>query len=191
MKRALALGALLAVTLGSLGLGFGDTSCCPPPTEPRCYTAFWVGDTICFKLVVPFSFLCCCCGDEELITGWRVETPDGVVVYEHSYPEPVPPRGFVMQWDQRDMAGQQVAAGFYNLVVTTTEGEYKTTIKLVERDPCCWTILRSKPCGISLCKPYIKVYRCPSCCPVPCCLPFPCFPCGGCTISLFFGCCDD
>ncbi len=191
MKRALAFGALLVVSLGSLGYGF-QSSCCPPPTEPSCYTSFWVGDTLCFKLIIPWSFFCCNSSD-ELIIGWHVETLEGVVVYEYTYSDPVSPHDFVMQWDQKDLTGQQVAAGFYNIVITTTKGEYKTTIKIVEKDPCCWSILKSKPCGASLCNPYIKVYKCPSCCvPTPsCCLPLPCISCGGCGISLFFGCCKD
>ena len=191
MKRALAFGALLALTMGVMGFGFGN-SCCPPPTEPCCYTSFWVGDTVCFKLVIPWSFFCCTASD-ELITGWRIETPDGVVVYEHAFSTPVSPKGFEMQWDQKDMSGQQVAAGFYNIVVTTTKGEYKTAIKIVEKDPCCWTVLKSKPCGVSFCKPYIKVYKCPTCYAPksPCCLPLPCFPWVNCSVNLFFGCCGD
>lgn len=177
------------MTMGILGYGFGDSSCCPPPTEPCCYTSFWMGDTVCFKLVVPFSLFCCCCEEKELVTGWRIETMDGMVVYEYAFADPVSP-GYEIQWDQKDMAGQQVAAGFYNIVVTTTKDEYKTTIKIEEKDPCCWKVLRSRPCGVSWCKPYIKVYRCPSCClPKPsCCFPF---PCTNCCISLFFGCCDN
>lgn len=156
MKRALALVALLTVLGGSLGYALGNP-CCPPPDEPCCYTAFWAGDQVCFKLVIPFSFFCC--NTDELITGWRIETLDGVTVYQVAFDEPVDPRGFEMRWDQTDASGQQVAAGFYNIVVTTTKGEYKTAIKIVEKDPCCWKILWSKPCGASLCKPYIKVYK--------------------------------
>jgi hypothetical protein len=182
MKRALVLVALLTMAMGSLGYGFGG-ACCPEPEEPCCYTAFWVGETVYFKLVIPFGFFCC--PTDELIVGWRIETLDGALVYEYTFTEPVAP-GTEIQWDQRDLAGQQVAASFYNIVITTTKGEYRTAIKIVERTPCCWTILRSKPCGVSFCKPYIKVYRRPSCClPKPsCCLPSPC------RVSFFLGCCN-
>ncbi|MGY4706995.1 hypothetical protein ACVNPS_04485 [Candidatus Bipolaricaulota sp. J31] len=186
MKRAFVFAAMLAVVMGSLGYGFGD-SCCPPPDEPCCYTSFWMGDPVCFKLVVPFSFFCCC-GDKELIVSWRIEALDGTLVYQHTYTTPISP-GTEIRWDQVDMAGQQVPAGFYNIVITTTEDEYRTAIKIVEKSPCCWTILRSKPCGISFCKPYIKVYKCPSCCEPACCLPLPCLGC--CNVTLFFGCCSD
>ncbi len=183
MKRALVLVAVLTVAMGSLGYGFSG-ACCPEPEEPCCYTAFWTGETVYFKLVTPFGFLCC--PSDELVVGWRIEALDGTVIYQYSYPSPVSPNTEI-QWNQVDMAGQQVPAGFYNIVVTTTKAEYKAAIKIVEKSPCCWTILRSKPCGISFCKPYIKVYRRPSCCaPKPsCCLPFPC------GITFFFGCCDE
>lgn len=185
MRRALALGTLLLMSLGVLGYGLG-TSCCPPPNEPCCYTSFWVGETVHFKLVVPWGFFCCCCGDEELVTGWRIETLDGTVVYQYTFPEPVSP-GTEIQWDQKDANGNQVAPGFYNIVVTTTKGEYKTAIKIVEKDCCCWG-LWSRPCGASLCKPYIKVYRCPPPC-APCFIPF--LPCTNCHVTLFLGCCGD
>ena len=192
MKRALVLLALGVVAIGSMAYGFSGP-CCEPPSEPCCYTSFWVGDPVCFKLVIPFSFFCCTSSD-ELITAWKIETLDGILIYEHVFADPVP-AGTEFTWDQKDMSGQQVAAGFYNIVIATTKGEYKTAIKIVEKDPCCWKILRSRPCGASLCKPYIKVYKClvPCCEPKPCtgcCFPFPCLNCCG-IFSLFFGCCDD
>ncbi|MGB9757317.1 MAG: hypothetical protein ACP5JD_02290 [Candidatus Bipolaricaulaceae bacterium] len=171
MKRILAL--LLA--LGGLGiLAFGETCapCASPATEPPCYTAFWQGEDICFELVVPWYFYCSCCYPKPMVTGWRVATLDGNVVYQETFPSPVAPSKWV--WKQVDTNGNPAAPGYYKIIISTTTGEYENTIKIVARPECqpcccfpffffgCWGAV-SKPCGISWCSPYVKVYRCPAC----------------------------
>lgn len=159
--------------LGVLGLGQWSASC-PPATEPSCYTTFWQGEDVCFELVVPWSFFCWGCpGPQIQVTGWRVTTWDGNVVYQEIFSAPVPPGKWV--WKQVDASGNPVEAGFYKIIVSTTSGEYETTVKIVAKSDgcssCCffpfffwgcwgWT---SKPCAPSWCSPYVKLYRCPTC----------------------------
>lgn len=178
MKKA--LGVVVGLSLiGLVGLGQG---CCPPPSEPPCYTSFWVGEAICFELVTPYSlFCCCCCGDSPVqVTGWRVVTLEGNVVYQEAFAAPMSPGEW--SWKQVDLLGNPVAPNFYKIVVSTTSGEYETVIRIMAKPECgCCFFGRfglwSRPCGISWCEPYVKVYRCPACCPAPC----------GCGISIFLG----
>lgn len=172
MKRTLAL--LLA--LGGLGiLAFGETCapCASAATEPPCYTAFWQGEDICFELVVPWNFFCCyCCTTSVQILGWRVTTLAGNVVYQETFPSPVAPSKWV--WKQMDVNGKPVEPGYYKIIISTTTGEYGSTVKIVakpECQPCCCFPffffncfgLISKPCVFSWCAPYVKVYHCPTC----------------------------
>ncbi|MCR4391545.1 MAG: DUF2271 domain-containing protein [Candidatus Acetothermia bacterium] len=172
MKRALALSmAALAVT-GGLALA----QCgCPPPAGPCCYTAFWAGEEVHFQLVLPFGMFCCC-QERPGIVGWRVETMAGALVYQVAFPEPKDPTSLTMVWDQKDQAGDPVAPGYYKLVVTTVAGEHETYVRIAERPSCCffWWWPWSRPCGASLCRPYIKVFRAPAC------------P-SGCAFTLFLG----
>lgn len=186
MKRALQVAVVLVGLVGSVGLA----QCgCPPPERPPCYTSFWVGEPVQIELKVPFlrlwactaGFCCCCCGSSLQVLGWRVEPwPDGVAVYSETLPTPVAASAFSATWDQLDTGGVQVAAGYYKVVVITTEGEYEAYLKLVERPQCCffwffWPWLAFRPCAIGVCQPRLVLSRvCVSPCEVrlfvsPCC----------------------
>ncbi|MCD5408628.1 hypothetical protein LR090_05350, partial [Candidatus Bipolaricaulota bacterium] len=62
---------------------------------------------------------------------------------------------------QLDTGGVQVAAGYYKVVVVTTDGEYEAYLKLVERPQCCffWPWLASPPCAIGVCQPRVVLSR--------------------------------
>lgn len=140
------------------------------------------------ELVIPWGIFCgCCCQETALITGWRVEAFGGGVVYQFAYPIPVA-AGTQIVWDQKDLGGNQVALGFYKIVVTTTDKAAEIHVKIAEKRDCCFFLCAplSKPCGISLCQPYLKVSRAPTC-PTPC--GSPCVsPCGcGFPFLFFFG----
>jgi hypothetical protein len=103
------------------------------------------------------------------VTGWQVKTwPGGTVVYDVNLDSPVSYHQFSATWDQKDASGNQVAAGFYTVVVKTTNGNYETYLKLVQRpEGCCfWPWLFSKYCTHSACKPYVTLSRT---CVQPCC----------------------
>ncbi len=181
MKRwaglALAISAFAVLTAAQW-----CAPCGQPAPEPPCFTAFWQGEDVCFELVVPWSvFCCCCCGAPQVqVLGWRVITPEGKVVYQETFPTPVPPGKWV--WKQVDSTGKAVAPGYYKIIISTVSGEFENTVRIVARDGCCqpccffpfffgcW--LWSRPCAISWCTPYVKLYRCPTCvapCVPPCC----------------------
>jgi len=133
------------------------------------------------ELVIPWGlFCCCCCGTTTMITGWSVEAFGGGVVYQYTYPAPVSADTQIV-WDQKDLAGVQVAPGFYTITVTTTDKVVQTYVKIDEKQSdCCFFLCTplSRPCGISLCDPYLKVSRAPTCttCGDPCCGPCGCLP---------------
>jgi hypothetical protein len=170
MKRALLLDAAAVAVLGALGWA----QCCPQPAPPQpdCYTAFWLGEPVQIEIKQSWSlFCCCCCCDELQVLGWRIEAwPAGTVVYSVSLPAPVAAASFLATWDQLDQLGNQVAAGFYKVVVVTDQGEYFTYLKLVERPGCCfWPCLSSLPCGWKWCEPRVVLSRaCVSPCWSPC-----------------------
>jgi hypothetical protein len=93
MKRI----ALLVGILGVFGI-LGAAQCCPPPSEPPCYTAFWQGEDVCFELIVPFWGWCCCCPAPQVqVTGWRVVTMDGNVIYQETFATPYRSREMGME----------------------------------------------------------------------------------------------
>lgn len=168
---------VLAAVLGAFGI-LGMAQCCPPPSEPPCYTTFWQGEDVCFELVVPFWGWCCCCPAPQVqVTGWRVVTMDGNVIYQETFATPTAPGKWV--WKQVDAQGRPVAPGFYKIVVSTTSGEYENTVKIVAKPECqccCFPFFffgycgfASKPCMVSWCTPYVKLYRCPTCEASCCC----------------------
>ena len=184
MKRALALMGVVLV-LGAVGMA----QCCPPPPppkEPPCYTTFWVGEGVYFKVDQFWSiFCCCCCGPQDLVVGWRIEAFTGGVVYTVTLPAPAH-LGTEFLWKGTDALGNPVAPGFYKIVVTLSSGKIVDThVKLVaQTSGCCNPCLPiSIPCLTPLCGPYIKVWRAP--CTTPCVTPSGC-----CLPFLFFlGCC--
>lgn len=184
MRRAAVLAAL---TLVPLALASGPVWAQGPVVEevPPCYTAFWVSEAVHFKLEVPWRLFFCCCCDKPLITGWRVEAMDFSLVFGEAFPEPRDPRCFEMIWDQKDLEGVQVAAGYYRIVVETTTGEYTSYVKIEEKTDCCccWPRPRSCPCPVTFCEPQVKVYRAPIC-GTGCCWPF---PCAGFSLSIYIG----
>ncbi|HEU68763.1 MAG TPA: hypothetical protein ENN53_06095 [Candidatus Acetothermia bacterium] len=183
MKRAFLSTLVVALLGGGLAVGQGWCDPCPPPPplEPPCYATFWAEEPILVKLVIPWGIFCCNpCATTTMITGWSVEAFGGGVVYSYVYPMPVAASAEIV-WDQRDLAGVQVAPGFYRIVVATTGGDVATHVRIVARDhSCCyaWCLPASRACGVSLCDPYLKVSRAPTACPScydPCCDPC-CFP---------------
>lgn len=190
MKRALML-ALGISAFGLLAAGQWCAPCAAPPTEPPCYTAFWQGEDICFELVVPWYFCCSCCDPKPQVTGWRVVTLDGNIVYQESFPSPVAPGKWV--WKQVNSSGNPVDPGYYKIIISTTTGEYENTVKIVAKSNCCQSCcfpffflgcwgLSSKPCAVSWCAPYVKLYRCPTC--VAPCAPSCVGPCG---VTIYLG----
>ncbi|MGC9529784.1 MAG: hypothetical protein ACP5G2_04095 [Candidatus Bipolaricaulaceae bacterium] len=168
-RRVLAVIALVAV-MG--GVALAQCSCVTPqPTGPKCYAAFWVGQAVEIELKAPVSFCCCCCDSPEVL-GWHVEAWGGGVVYSATLSAPQAARQFSAVWDQTDQQGNQVAAGFYQAVVTTTDGDYVAPLKIVARPQggcCCWWpfgYLRSISCARKWCEPYVVLSRA---CTAPCC----------------------
>jgi hypothetical protein len=109
-----------------------------------------------------------------MITGWRVEAFGGGVVFSHTYPAPVGAETQIV-WDQKDLAGAPVAPGFYTIVVTTTDREVATHVRLDARTTGCWffpCLGFARPCATPWCAPYLKLSRAPTC-PTwtPCCPP--------------------
>lgn len=184
MKRTL----VVAAVLGAFGI-LGAAQCCPPPSEPPCFTAFWQREEICFDLVVPWWGWCCPCPPSPpMVLGWRVVNLAGELIYQETFPAPVAPGKW--SWKQTDRGGNPVAPGYYKIVISTTAGEFENTVKIVARQDCClccfpffffWCFgVWSRPCPVSWCQPYVRLYRCPVC-PPPC--PAPC-PCG---VTIYLG----
>lgn len=188
MKRV-ALAVLMLVLAGS-GLGWGQwwqpccptpspcppPPCCPPPPpEPSCYEGFWVGEPILIELVVPVRSTCCCVVTLK-IQGWSVESLGGGLVVEHTYTPPVGADTKIL-WNQKTSDAIQVPPGFYLITVHTTDGKaLQSYVKIVDRADCRSALCNrpSKPCGVAICEPHLKISAFPTC--GPCCNPC-CDPC--------------
>ncbi|RLE36733.1 hypothetical protein DRJ12_04140 [Candidatus Acetothermia bacterium] len=147
MKKALILAVLVVGFLGVAGMaqcGCSQPPVPPPaPNSPTCYTAYWAGEEIHFKLHVPAEyFFTSPTPPTPLITGWRVEMLDGTVVYQDLFPDAAKGAWYEMVWNQRDMSCSLVPAGFYRIVVSTdSAGVYTAMVRIVPLPPCL------APCG--------------------------------------------
>jgi len=173
MKRAALLAVVIVGLLGGLAAAQCDCAAGTDVERPPCYTAFWSGEQVRFKLVVPADYFFCCPDCETpLITGWRVEMLDGAILYEATFDLP---KGhwYVISWDQKDAWGSSVSEGYYKVVVATTSaGEFVNYIKVTPCcwgwGGCCWPRLSSCPCGIVIGQPYVKIFRPDRCLPTRC-----------------------
>jgi len=163
---------LLAVVIVGLTGGLAAAQCnCGAWTEtggPSCYTPYWAGEEVTFKLVVPAEYFFCCPSCETpLITGWRVETMEGTIVYQKQFPDVPKGHYLKMAWDQKDSWYNRVPPGYYRIVVqTTSAGEFESYVQIVQR-PCCWgwcgcccPRLYSCYCCVPYGKPYVMIDRC-------------------------------
>lgn len=169
--------ALLAVIVVGLASGLAPCGFTEQALAgPSCYTAFWPGEAVRFKLVVPAEYFLCGGGCETpLITGWRVETLEGTIVYEEPFAHAPKGHWYVMTWNQKDACRLRVPPGFYRVVVETAQaGGFEHPI-YIGAATCCYRGCCGDPqpcfcpCGIPLCQPYIKVFPptargCASCC---------------------------
>ncbi len=188
VKRGLLLSVMLSLALGGWALAQCGCPPSPQPYEPSCYVAFQQCQQIEIGLQVSqgfgFFFCCnpCCPPPEPSVTGWRVEARDGSLVYQQRLQHPVPAGSFSAVWDQRNGVGELVAPGFYNVIVTTDEGEFEKYVKILDRCQFFFPLLRiGSGCCYSACGPEVTLTRyIPP--PQPCSCCFPCFP-SPCTVS--------
>jgi len=174
VKKAvlLVVSVLLLGIIGVTALAqCGCTPALPQATEinaPSCYTAYWSGVDVTFRLIVPAEYFSQCPTPvAPLITGWRVEKPDGTIVTMKQFPDV--PKGHYLQmvWDQKDTNCNLVPPGFYRIVVqTTTAGEFANYVKIVPWPNggiccCCCQRLVSQPCCSTCGQPYVQIERSP------------------------------
>ena len=166
MKRALLLAVLV---IGLMGVAATAQCTCfqaPVGDEPTCYTGYWLGVDVGFKLIVPGEYFSQCPVPETpFITGWRVEALDGTIIYQQQFDMPKG-HNYEMVWDQTDGHCNQVPVGIYRLVIqTTSAGEIKNYVKIQPwpgpANPCncCCPQIDTQPCCISH-SPYIEIARC-------------------------------
>ncbi len=190
MKRAMILSLVLSMALG--GWAMAQCSCLPTtrPATPRCYVSFQQCQQIEIGLRTPrpfFPLFCCSpCAQPAApnVVGWRVETLEGVLVYEQELYAPASGSSFSAVWDQVDMDGQQVAPGYYEVSVVTQDGIYSKHLRILDRCQFVFPFF-SFGCSTSACGPDVSLSRYvpprpPSTCCMPClpspCLPHPCCP---------------
>jgi len=171
VKRALLLAVLVIGLIGVVAVA--QCGCDTPSVgdEPTCYTGYWLGVDVGLKLVVPGEYFSQCpIPQTPFITGWRVETVDGMVIYQQQFPDMPKGHNFEMLWDQTDGYCNQVPIGIYRLVIqTTTAGEFKNYVKIQPWPSpsnwcncwcnCCCMQIDTQPCCISH-NPYIQIARC-------------------------------
>ncbi len=166
MKRAILFAVLVVVVIG--GAVFAQCGCNQPPVPlgngPTCYTAVWRGEDVHFKLNVPAEyFFTSPTPPTPLITGWRVETLNGTVVFQDLFPDVPKGAWYEMVWNERDSHCALVAPGYYRIVISTdSAGVYSTFVRLVAPPPCVvpcgvYPRLISHPCSAPCGSPYIKV----------------------------------
>lgn len=170
MRKVLLL-VVLVLSVGLVGTTAAAQCGCAQPAQPNvpsCYTAYWAGIDVSFKLVVPAEYFSQCPMPETpLITGWRVEGLDGTIVYQKQFPDVPKGHYLVMTWNQKDSLGHSVAPGFYRLVVqTTSAGQFSNVVKIVSRSGlwwgcCCCPQLTSCDCCPVFGSPYVQIMQPP------------------------------
>jgi len=169
VRRALVVAVMIIGLVGVVAVA--QCGCDTPPagSGPACYTGYWAGVDVSFKLVVPGEYFSQCPVPETpLITGWRVETLAGDIVYQVQFPDVPKGHNLQMTWNQTDGHCNNVALGFYRLVVqTTTAGEFQNYVRIVGWPGfggwcnCCCERLDTRPCCPQH-VPYIEIARCDS-----------------------------
>lgn len=160
MRRSIFSAVLIVGLVGGIAVAQCDCELETSPLNAPCYTAFWPGQEVRFKLVVPAEYFMGCPECETvLITGWGVKTLDGALVYEEAFTDV--PRGqwYLMGWDQKDGWGNPAPAGDYLVTVQTTAGEFVNFAHIVSccGSPCCCSPrLCDFPCAITFGQPYVK-----------------------------------
>jgi hypothetical protein len=162
MRRAASI-ALIIVSLAALG-AWADCGCGPQPVpDPTCYETFRSNEIVEFTLIVPAEYFCDHDGTATpVITGWHVETLDGMVVEQVTYTEP---RGHweSFTWDVTGSLGRIEAPAFYRIVVETrSAGDVSVDVQIVpcQCSFCCWGCWGCtwSPCG------YCSTRCWPACC---------------------------
>jgi len=127
-----------------------QTDCgCASDVEPACYETFRSVELIGIDVVVPgeyFSFHNTM--TTPLITGWRVETLDGLLVKYEMFASPKGHNESYV-WDLTAQDGTPVGDGFYRIVVSTTSTpEIESFVKIVN---CCCSSCWGWNCCPTLC----------------------------------------
>ena len=156
MKTAGWLGLLLVAVI-SLG---GWAQCgCGDQVEPDCYQTFKSNQTIEFSLIAPIDYFT---NHQTTIApgilGWHVRAWNGGVVRTVLFPGQPKGHWITMEWDLYDEGGQIVPAGFYEIVVMTTDGDVVYPVRVVESCRAC--------CGC-FCW-WTTPATCDAPCPIPC-----------------------
>ncbi|MGB2983945.1 MAG: hypothetical protein WBC63_08825 [Candidatus Bipolaricaulia bacterium] len=169
MRRA---GWVVLVLLGLTALAASaNVGCwCAPATAPACYTTFKSNEIVEFSLTVPGEYFWIHNTMETpLITGWWVETSEGIVVKQVSLTEP---KGHyaTFTWDVSADAGGYVEPGFYRIAMTTTSmAPVFADLEIVScRCSPCWVGCQA----LCLCRPT-------SCCTAACGEPYVVLASGG------------
>ncbi len=169
MRRVFLVAVMV---IGLIGVAAAAQCGCDTPTagsDPDCYTGYWLGVDVSFKLVVPAEYFSQCpVPDAPLITGWRVETLSSDIVYQVQFPD-VPKGHYLrMVWDQTDGHCNRVAPGFYRLVVQTANaGEFEGYVHIIPWPGswgwcnCCCRRLDTHPCCPEH-VPYVEIAPCKS-----------------------------
>lgn len=138
MKRELLLAIVLLMVVGGWASAQWCCSSTEEPQAPRCFESFRQCQKIEIGMRVPsgLSFFCCTSSPTPVVpkvNGWWVEALDGTVIYQVRLQNPVPATAFSAVWAQTDCTGEEVAQGYYTVVVSTDEGAFKKHIRIVGR----------------------------------------------------------
>ena len=150
-RRWVALGSTLLVLL--LVTSFAAVSATS--------TRFRAGTEIQFKIQDSATWFWGCCGccecEDTLVNGWRIVSTAEQVIYSVAHDAAVPSSVWVGSWNQMDIGGTAVPAGYYKLYVDTSAGTLSRCFSVY--DPCacnwCWN-----PCTMCACEDVACINQC-------------------------------